>query len=72
MSDLSDKDSIQMSMFDIRDKEREEKLDQTIDRIREMFGTKSIFRGIFANSSIEPVQGGVNYGNYIMMGGYKQ
>lgn len=72
LSDLSDKDSIQMSMFDIRDKEREEKLDQTIDRIREMFGTKSIFRGIFANSSIEPVQGGVNYGNYIMMGGYKQ
>ncbi|MGN0395537.1 MAG: DNA polymerase IV [Coprococcus sp.] len=72
LSDLSGKDCIQMSLFDIRDKEKEEILDSTVDKIREQFGTKSIFRAIFANSSVEPVQGGVNDGNYIMMGGYKQ
>ncbi|MGN0694654.1 MAG: DNA polymerase IV [Lentihominibacter sp.] len=72
LSDLSGKDCIQMSLFDIRDKEKEEILDSTVDKIREQFGTKSIFRAIFAKSSVEPVQGGVNDGNYIMMGGYKQ
>lgn len=72
LSDLSDKDCIQTSLFDVRDKEREEILDSTVDKIREQFGTKSIFRAVFANSSVEPVKGGVNDGNYIMMGGYKQ
>lgn len=72
LSDLSDKDCVQTSLFDIRDREKEEILDRTVDKIREQFGTKSIFRATFANSSVEPVQGGVNDGNYIMMGGYKQ
>ena len=62
----------QLSMFDMAEKEREEKLDRTVDRIRKAFGERSIIRGTFANSEINPIQGGVNDGNYIMMGGYKQ
>ena len=62
----------QLSLFDMADKEREEKLDRTVDQIRKVFGERSIIRGTFANSEINPIQGGVNDGNYIMMGGYKQ
>lgn len=62
----------QLSMFDIKEKEKEEALDKTVDSIRRLFGERSIIRGTFANSEINPIQGGVNDGNYIMMGGYKQ
>lgn len=72
VSDLSGGDSLQLSMFDGADREKAETLDRAIDEIRDRYGTGSIFRGVFANGSVEPVQGGVNDGNYIMMGGYKQ
>ncbi|MGN0711700.1 MAG: DNA polymerase IV [Anaerovoracaceae bacterium] len=72
LSDLADDNNIQLSLFDSEGREKDEALDRTIDVIRETYGTKSIFRGIFANGQVEPVQGGVNDGNYIMMGGYKQ
>ncbi|MDO4486677.1 MAG: DNA polymerase IV [Bacillota bacterium] len=72
LSNLSDGENIQLSLFDSKDKEQKEALDKAVDRIREIFGTKSIFRGTFANGSVEPIQGGVNDGNYIMMGGYRQ
>ena len=72
LSDLSNGDEIQLSMLDRRDKVREEAVDQAVDRIREMYGAKSIFRATFANAEIEPIQGSVNDGNFIMMGGYRQ
>ena len=72
VSDLSGGDSLQLSMFDGVDREKAEALDRAVDTIRDMYGTRSIFRGTFANGSVDPVQGGVNDGNYIMMGGYKQ
>ena len=72
LSDLTSDNNIQLSLFDNRCKEKDEALDKAIDKIRETYGTKSIFRGTFANGKIEPVQGGVNDGNYIMMGGYRQ
>ncbi|MDO4486401.1 MAG: DNA polymerase IV [Bacillota bacterium] len=72
LSDLSGGDSLQLSLFDGKDREKEEALDRAVDTIRDRYGTRSIFRGIFANGSVDPVQGGVNDGNYIMMGGYKQ
>ena len=72
LSDLTDDNNVQLSLFDSEGREKDEALDRTIDIIRETYGTKSIFRGIFANGQVEPVQGGVNDGNYIMMGGYKQ
>ncbi|MGN0701840.1 MAG: DNA polymerase IV [Lentihominibacter sp.] len=72
LSDLSGGDNLQLSLFDGRDREKEEALDRAVDAIRDRYGTRSIFRGVFANGSVDPVQGGVNDGNYIMMGGYRQ
>lgn len=71
VSELISEDQIQLSMFDSKYKEKNEKLDKAVDEIRKTFGERSIFRGRFANSEIDPVQGGVNDGNYIMMGGFK-
>lgn len=72
VSDFIRPDQVQLTMFDMKNKEREEKLDNVVDKIRSNFGSKSIIRGCFANSEISPIQGGVNDGNYLMMGGYKQ
>lgn len=72
LSDLSGCDRLQLSLFDGEDREKAEALDRAVDTIRDRYGTRSIFRGIFVNGSVDPVQGGVNDGNYIMMGGYKQ
>ena len=71
VSELISEDQIQLSMFDSKYKEKNEKLDKAVDEIRKTFGERSIFRGRFANTEIDPVQGGVNDGNYIMMGGFK-
>lgn len=72
VSDFIRPDQVQLTMFDMKNKEREEKLDRAVDKIRSTYGSKSIIRGCFANSEISPIQGGVNDGNYLMMGGYKQ
>lgn len=71
LSDLTGGEQLQLSLFD-KDRDNLEKLNCVVDEIREKFGAESIFRGRFANSNIKPMQGGVNDGNYIMMGGYKQ
>ena len=71
VSELISEDQIQLSMFDSKYKEKNEKLDKAVEEIRKTFGERSIFRGRFANTEIDPVQGGVNDGNYIMMGGFK-
>ena len=72
VAELTCDEHVQLSIFDRKEREKAEHLDRTVDEIRNMFGDRSIFRGTFANSDTEPMQGGVNDGNYIMMGGYKQ
>lgn len=72
VAELSHDNHVQLSIFDRKDRGKTERLDRTVDEIRNMFGDGSIFRGTFANSDTDPIQGGVNDGNYIMMGGYKQ
>ena len=62
----------QLSMFDKATLERDGRLDRTVDEIRARFGRTSVFRGRFANSGYRPIEGGVNDGNYISMGGYEQ
>ncbi len=62
---------IQLSIFDAEDRGRAEKIDQAVDKIRTRFGDRSITRGCFANGRMDPLQGGVNEGDYIGMGGYK-
>jgi len=46
-------------------------LDRTVDKIRAVYGDASIVRGAFINSEIGAMQGGVNGGNYLLMGGHR-
>lgn len=57
LSELSNGGSVQLSFFDTTDREKEETLDKTIDRIREEFGDGSIFRGTLTGSGKEPGSG---------------
>ena len=50
--------------------QREERLNQAVDQIRQRFGEESLIRGTFANGNVHPIQGGVHQGDYLMMGGY--
>ncbi|MBQ4340205.1 MAG: DNA polymerase IV [Firmicutes bacterium] len=63
----------QISMFGEEKKEKEQALDKAIDAIRERYGQGAIIRGAFANhQNVKPIEGGVNDGNYIMMGGHEE
>ncbi len=72
LSDFSAADIHQLSFFDKGNIEQLEKLDEAIDAIRKKYGTRSIIRGVFTNGRINPVQGGTNDSDFIMMGGYMQ
>lgn len=63
--------SRQISLFDGGRHCKEEAADRAVDRIREKYGDLSIMRGCFANGPFSPVQGGLNEGNYIGLGGYR-
>ena len=71
VSDFVKNDQVQLTVFDATDRDKQEQLDKTVDSIRRVFGERSIFRASFANGDTVPIQGGVNDGNYIMMGGYR-
>lgn len=71
VSRLSRGEELQLSLWDASFREKQERLDQAVDRIRSAYGERSITRGTFANSSAAPIQGGVNDGNYLMMGGFQ-
>lgn len=58
LSELCGNDFFQLSLMDNYD-EREEKLDKTIDHLRNKFGYKSVIRSCFLHSGIEPIIGGV-------------
>lgn len=60
----------QLSLIERPDAERLKMLDRTVDAIRHDFGKRSVMRGTFANTELDPLLGGVNDGNYLMMGGY--
>ncbi|MGN0709205.1 MAG: DNA polymerase IV [Anaerovoracaceae bacterium] len=62
----------QLTFFDAGDCEKAERLNTTVDRIRARYGQTAIYRGLFANSPLRPIEGGVNNGDYIMMGGHSQ
>jgi DNA polymerase-4 len=70
LSSLSSDGVKQLSFADRQDEEMLLKMDQTVDRIRLRYGESAVMRGVFANSDIFALQGGVNDGNYLMMGGY--
>lgn len=72
VSDFSSADIRQLSIFDKKDMARVQQLDKTVDMIRAKYGTRSIVRGTFVNGNVNPVQGGTNDSNFIMMGGREQ
>ena len=65
-------DERQLSIFETEDAYRQERLDETVDKIRQRYGQYAVFRGIFANTCHKPVLGSTNDGNFIIMGGYMQ
>lgn len=71
VSGLISGDEIQLNFLENVASEEQEALEKTIDLIRTRYGERSIIRGTFANTDKEPLLGGVNDGNYIMMGGYR-
>ncbi len=69
LSDLSESGEYQLGLFDHVSKAGNLRLDFAVDSIRKKYGDRAVIRGVFANSGIDPLQGGVNDGDYIMMGG---
>lgn len=67
---LIKKGSEQIGMANFRTFEKEEKIDRAVDEIRARYGDRSVMRGVFANGHTDSIQGGVNDGHYLMMGGY--
>lgn len=61
----------QLSMFNARLREKNRKVDQAVDQIRQRFGDEAIIRGVFANTDYKPILGGTHQGEYLMMGGFK-
>jgi DNA polymerase-4 len=72
LSNLSREKEIQLDMFMAQDRERLEKMDQAVDAIRARYGSRAITRGTFSNGQSAPQLGGVNDGNYLMMGGFAE
>jgi DNA polymerase-4 len=70
LTQLSPAGKRQMSFFDDENKEKNLLLDGVIDKIRARYGNNAIVRAPFVNTGIPAMLGGVNDGNYLMMGGY--
>ncbi|AGA68450.1 nucleotidyltransferase/DNA polymerase involved in DNA repair [Desulfitobacterium dichloroeliminans LMG P-21439] len=58
VSELCHNDFLQLSFFE-RDYEKDRKIDQTIDVIRERFGSHSIMRSSYLHSGLKAMTGGV-------------
>lgn len=71
LSEFVRTDEYQLSVFDFEKLPEDEALNRVVDQIRARFGQTAIYRGTFANTDMKPLEGGVNDGNYMMMGGYK-
>lgn len=58
VTDLENAGTKQLDMFQSDLSRKNEQLDKTIDKLRDRFGSKSIMRGVFANSEFSPLLGG--------------
>ena len=72
LTDLVRNDQCQMTFYDMRRVSEDQALNRVVDQIRIRFGQNAIYRGTFVNTDMKPLEGGVNDGNYMIMGGYKQ
>ena len=70
VTELVRADLLQTSIFDRGDAGKLASIDAAVDRVRAVYGDRSIMRGAFIHSGIGSMQGGVNDGNYLLMGGH--
>ncbi|MCL1895666.1 MAG: DNA polymerase IV [Clostridiales bacterium] len=70
VTELMRTDRLQTSIFDRGDAGRLARIDAAVDRIRAAYGDRAIVRGAFVHSGIDAIQGGVNDGHYLLMGGH--
>jgi len=71
VSELMRQDRLQTSLYDHADAGKLARIDAAVDRIRAAYGDSAIVRGAFLHSGIGAIQGGVNDGNYLLMGGHR-
>lgn len=67
VAQLSNNSIRQVSIFDTKNIEKDRALDNVIDNIRQKYGSKSIVRGVFIQSGIKPLNGGVGDDSYPVM-----
>lgn len=67
VSNLDFTNTKQLSIFDNTTTKKNERLDKTIDKIREKYGETAIIRGTFTNSDFQPLLGGYPSDEYIDM-----
>lgn len=67
LSELVPNDFYQLTFLDPKNREKEQRLDKTVDALRTRFGENALIRSCFLDSGIKPLQGGVNEGDYPMM-----
>lgn len=60
VSNLSKEEFIQGNLFDYKEIEKESKIDQTIDLIRNKYGNESVMRSNFINTGIKAFSGGTD------------
>jgi len=70
VTELVRTDHLQTSIFDRGDAGKLARIDAAVDRIRAAHGDRAIVRGAFVHSGIGAIQGGINDGNYLLMGGH--
>jgi DNA polymerase-4 len=69
VTELVRADKLQTSIFDREGSDRLIRIDAAVDRIRAEYGDRAVVRGSFVRSGIGAIQGGVNDGDYLLMGG---
>ncbi len=67
LSEISENNSYQKTLFDDRNLEKNRALDKTIDEIRFRFGKNSVMRSVFLNTRIKPLTGGSGDGHHPIM-----
>lgn len=67
VSELSNNDFYQSSMFEEKNIEKYRNLDKAIDGIRKKYGSNAIFRSTFLYSGIKPMTGGNGEEDYLFM-----
>ena len=60
VSELSNNNFSQVSLFDSIDTEKQKSIDKTIDELRLRYGSHTVFRASFLQSNLKAITGGVS------------